>query len=81
MCICIVFHIADMTPVVCCCVCVCASPDLDGVQDLLNHIPEIREEFDILSKIGEGDTNIGVLAKVITSLSCTHNNLLTQTII
>ena len=28
--------------------------DQDGIQELLDNIPEIAQEFDVLSKIGEG---------------------------
>ena len=37
----------------CLCVCVCVL-DAAGDKELLQNIPEIRDEFNILSKIGEG---------------------------
>ena len=30
-------------------------PDEDGIHELLDNIPEVAKEFDIISKIGEGE--------------------------
>ena len=30
-------------------------PDEDGIRELLDNIPEVAKEFDIISKIGEGE--------------------------
>ena len=51
------------------CVCVCVL-DATGDKELLQNIPEIRDEFNILSKIGEGQFKDVALCSVKGRVYC-----------
>ena len=37
--------------------CLSSYPDEDGIRELLDNIPEVAKEFDVISKIGEGKSD------------------------